>query len=174
MDGIAPDGPPDAPAGELRVGDRFSCAARTVSERDIRLFADLTGDRHPQHLDPEWAKNSIFGERVAHGLLVLALSFGLVELDPERVIALRRLRDVVFKRPARIGEEVRAEASVVAIRPVREGVALVELAWDVIGHDDRRLLLGRIEVLWRLDEAGAAAQGPATGADDLFDGEVYL
>ena len=77
---------------------------RTVTEADVTAFAGLTGDFHPQHVDAEWAAQSPFGERIAHGLLVLSLAAGMVDFDPEEVIALRRVRDVVFKRPVKLGE----------------------------------------------------------------------
>ena len=82
---------------------------RTVTEADVVAFAGLTGDFHPQHVDAEWAAGSVFGERVAHGLLVLSLAAGLVEFDPNEVIALRGVRDAVFKRPVKLGDTIRVE-----------------------------------------------------------------
>jgi 3-hydroxybutyryl-CoA dehydratase len=82
---------------------------RTVTEADVVAFAGLTGDFHPQHVDAEWAAQSVFGERVAHGLLILGLAAGLVEFDPNEVIALRGVRDAVFKRPVRIGDTIHVE-----------------------------------------------------------------
>jgi acyl dehydratase len=82
---------------------------RTITEADVVAFAGLTGDFHPQHVDAEWAAGSVFGERVAHGLLVLGLAAGLVDFDPDEVIALRGVRDAVFKRPVRIGDTIRVE-----------------------------------------------------------------
>ena len=58
----------------------------------------------------------MFGERVAHGLLVLGLAAGLVDFDPEEVVALRGVRDAVFKRPVRFGDTIHVEA-------VRGGIA---------------------------------------------------
>jgi 3-hydroxybutyryl-CoA dehydratase len=181
-------------SGEPRVGDRFESETRSLTESDISVFAALTGDRHPQHVDAEWARDSVFGEQIAHGLLILSLSFGLVELDPERAVALRGLRDFVFKRPARIGEPIRVKVEITQVRPTGKGLALVGLAWDVIGGGERKLLRGRVEMLWRLDErlraeacmaeggciaggcfaeggcaasGGCAAEGPPDGEDVL-------
>ena len=47
-----------------------------------------------------------FGERIAHGMLVLSYAVGLVDFDPERIAALRRIREVVFKRPVAIGDTI--------------------------------------------------------------------
>jgi acyl dehydratase len=73
----------------------------------VVAFAALTGDFHPQHVDAEWAAQSPFGERIAHGLLILSLAAGMVDFDPDEVIALRRVRDVVFKRPVKLGDTIR-------------------------------------------------------------------
>ena len=89
----------NAPFEELEAGQAFSTRGRTVTEADVVGFAALTGDWHPQHTDAEWAAGSRFGERIAHGLLVLSYAAGLVPLDPERVVALRRVGDAVFKQP---------------------------------------------------------------------------
>jgi acyl dehydratase len=95
------------PFGELAEGDRFATPSREVTERDILEFASLTGDSHPQHVDPEWAAGSHFGRQIAHGLLVLSFAVGLLPLEPDRVIALRRLGDAVFKQPVKIGDTLR-------------------------------------------------------------------
>ena len=87
------------PFDELEPGTRFRTRGRTITEADITTFSGLTGDWHPQHADAEWARNSAFGERIAHGLLVLSCAAGLVPFDHERVVALRRVRDATFKRP---------------------------------------------------------------------------
>jgi 3-hydroxybutyryl-CoA dehydratase len=84
----------------LKPGQRFTTRARTITESDVVAFATLTGDLHPQHVDADWAAASRFGERVAHGMLVLSYAVGLVPLDPDRVVALRRVREAVFKRPS--------------------------------------------------------------------------
>jgi 3-hydroxybutyryl-CoA dehydratase len=98
---------------------------RTVTEADVIAFAGLTGDYHPQHVDAEWAAQSPFGERIAHGLLVLSLAAGMVDFDPEDVIALRRVRDVVFKRPVKLGDTIRVAAERGA--PAPTGIAQVTL-----------------------------------------------
>jgi acyl dehydratase len=98
---------------------------RTVTEADVVAFAGLTGDFHPQHVDAEWAAQSPFGERIAHGLLVLSMAAGMVDFDPEEVIALRRVRDVVFKRPVKLGDTIRVSTEMGETAPT--GIASVTL-----------------------------------------------
>ena len=93
----------------LTVGESYVTRGRTIGEADITAFATLTGDTHPQHTDAEWAAGSRFGERIAHGLLVLSYASGLMPFDPERIVALRRVGDAVFKQPVRIGDTLHVE-----------------------------------------------------------------
>ena len=71
----------------LEVGDRFATHGRTVTESDVHAFAAQTGDLPPQHGDADCARSRAFGERIAHGMLVLSYAVGLAGFDPERVVA---------------------------------------------------------------------------------------
>ena len=134
---------------ELAAGDRFATEARAVSERDILEFAALTGDAHPQHTDPEWAAGSRFGEQIAHGLLVISLAVGLMPLDPERVVALRRVSDAVFKQPVKIGDIVHVEGEIVRTRELGDGHGLVELRLRIVNGDGRLAVRAGVELVWR-------------------------
>lgn len=133
----------------LEVGERFKTPGRTIGEADIMGFAELTGDAHPQHTDAEWAAQSRFGERIAHGLLVLSCAAGLVEFDPDRVVALRKVGDAVFKAPVAIGDTVHVEGEVVRTRELDEGHGLVECRWKVVNQRGKTVLRVSVEVVWR-------------------------
>jgi len=122
---------------------------RRVSEREILAFATLTGDSHPQHTDPDWAAGSRFGEQIAHGLLVMSFAVGLLGLDPDRVVALRRVRDAVFKRPVKIGDVIRVEDTTIGRRPVDEDHELVDVRLRVLNQEDRLVLTATMELLCR-------------------------
>ena len=155
------------------VGSRFGSRGRTITESDVTMFAALTGDRHPQHTDAEWARSSIFGERIAHGLLVLSFALALGDLDASRVIALRRLRNVVFKRPTRFGDTIRAEVTVASTHVVAEGTGLVGLDWVVSNARGETLVRASMDVLWRTDSAPSQNSREFYGDDlDLPDGFV--
>ena len=62
---------------DLRIGDEFTSPARTITEADVTLFAGLSGDHNPLHTDEEFAKQTPFGRRIAHGLLGLSVAVGL-------------------------------------------------------------------------------------------------
>ena len=146
------------PLEALEPGQSFTTRGRTVTEADVVGFAALTGDWHPQHTDAVWAAQSSFGERIAHGLLVISLAGGLVPFDPDRVIALRRVSDVVFKRPVRLGDTLRVEGRVLDVA----ATGVVAFAWNVVNQDGRTVCRARVEVLWRAD--GETAAGDDTAA----------
>ncbi|MGN6664380.1 MAG: MaoC family dehydratase [Solirubrobacterales bacterium] len=131
------------------TGLRLRSEERTVTAADVEAFARLTGDLHPIHLDEEWAQESgMFEERIAPGMLVLSFSIGLVEFDYGRVLALRRLRNVVFKRPTRFGDKIHVDAAVIDGRELTPEIALVTLRWIVRNSEEQTLLRASIEVLW--------------------------
>jgi 3-hydroxybutyryl-CoA dehydratase len=137
------------PFGELEAGDRFTTAARAVQEADILQFADLTGDVHPQHVDPEWAAGSRFGEQIAHGLLVLSFAVGLLPLDPERVVALRRVGDAVFKQPVRIGDTLHVEGEISRTRELDPEHGLVDARIRIVNQHGRLAVRANVELVWR-------------------------
>jgi len=62
---------------EFAIGDKVTSQGRTITEADIVAFAGLSGDYNPVHIDAEFAKAGMFGERIAHGLLILSIASGL-------------------------------------------------------------------------------------------------
>jgi len=136
---------------DLEPGQQFETRGRTVTEADVVAFAALTGDWHPQHADAHWAASSPFGERIAHGMLVVSFAAGLVPFDPERVLALRSVRDAVFKRPVRFGDTVRVRGRVDECRAAGDDAGLVTCAWSVVNQRDELVCRARVEVLWRCD-----------------------
>jgi 3-hydroxybutyryl-CoA dehydratase len=140
-----------APFEALEAGQAFTTRGRTVTEADVVGFAALTGDWHPQHADAVWAAESAFGERIAHGLLVVSLAAGLVPFDPDRVVALRRVADATFKRPVKLGDTLRVQGRVAELSALGEEAGLVAFAWSVVNQDERTVCRARVEVLWRRD-----------------------
>jgi len=152
------------PFEQLSLGERFESGERTVRDTDVIVFSALTGDWHPQHCDPEWAARSPFGEQIAHGMLVLSLAVGLVPFDPERVLALRRVGDVVFKRPLRLNDTIRVAGELTALHPLDAGSGLVEFAWQVRNQDGALVARAHVQVLWRTGLAAGAGDSPAGGS----------
>lgn len=144
---------------ELSVGDAFETRGRTVTEADIVAFAAYTGDHHPIHTDDEWARESPFERRIAHGMLVVSYALGLVPFSPENVVALRRLRDVTFKRPVYVGDTIRVRGKLERKSPLDDERGLVTVRADVTPRAGAAYCRMRIDAIWR-----RAADEPSTPA----------
>ena len=122
---------------EFNVGDTVSSAARTITEADIVGFAALSGDWNAIHVDAEFAKSQMFGERIAHGLLGLSIASGLaVRLGfiEDTVIAFMGL-DWKFRAPIKIGDTIHMRAEVVEKKALpRLGGGMVTLDVAVLNQ----------------------------------------
>lgn len=158
-----------------QVGATTTTGGRTITEADLVSFAALTGDWHPQHSDAGWAARGRFGERVAHGMLVLSYAVGLTAFDPERVVALRGLESATFKRPVRIGDTIHVCSRVEQVKPLDPDHALVGFGWRILNQDDQVVVRVRIDALWRLSsEIGGTAVNTAVEAEELYGDRVLL
>lgn len=108
---------------DLAVGRKASFG-KTITEADIVLFAAVTGDTNPMHLNEEYAKETIFGERIAHGMLAAGLItkvMGTQLPGPGTIYLSQSLR---FRRPVRIGDTVTATVEITALNPEKHRVSL--------------------------------------------------
>jgi acyl dehydratase len=106
---------------ELDEGDSRSFRGVTITEAHLLGFAGVTGDHYVLHTDAEYAATTPFGQRVAHGLLVLSCGAGLVPLEPDRVVAFLGMTDVKFTAPTFIGDTIHPEMTVLAKRESKAG-----------------------------------------------------
>jgi 3-hydroxybutyryl-CoA dehydratase len=107
---------------DYSIGEKMISPAKTITEADIVNFAALTGDWHPLHTDVEYAKNTPFGSRIAHGMLVLcigqALPFRLGQYSsylPKSFIAFYGMENLRFTAPTRIGDTIHCEVEIIEI-----------------------------------------------------------
>lgn len=122
---------------DYQVGDSVESAGRTVTEADVVAFAALSGDWNSIHVDAEYAKQGMFGERIAHGLLGLSIASGLaVRLGfmEETVIAFMGL-EWKFRAAIKIGDTIRVRADVAEKKMVpRLGGGLVTFNVEVLNQ----------------------------------------
>ena len=107
---------------EYVIGEKFVSSARTVTESDVVTFACTTGDMHPNHTDAAYMENSVFGQRIAHGLLGIAWAHGFLyrlDLITESAIAFLKIEDWNFHAPVFFGDTIHAEITVKDIVPSR-------------------------------------------------------
>lgn len=128
---------------ELQVGQSAELS-RTITESDVGLFAGITGDLNPVHLDDEAASRSMFKGRIAHGMLTAGLISAVLGTrlpGPGTIYLSQSLR---FTKPVRIGETVTARAEVVE---VIAGKRRVRLATSVRNQHDETVLDGEAMVM---------------------------
>ncbi|MCF8033237.1 MAG: MaoC family dehydratase N-terminal domain-containing protein [Desulfarculaceae bacterium] len=133
---------------DFTVGQKFVSKGRTVTEADVVNFSDLTWDHNSLHTDEEYAKDSRFGRRIAHGILGIAMHAGLTSyLTADSIVALMGL-NWKFKKPIFIGDTIHVEQTVKEMRPLPDGArGVLTFAKDVVNQDGEIVQQGEVTVL---------------------------
>jgi acyl dehydratase len=134
---------------DIDVGEEYESPGRTVTETDIVLFAGLSGDYNVLHTDAEFMKSSIFGERIAHGLLGLAIQAGLFTRATQAyaTLAFVGLR-WKFKAPIKIGDTIRLRARVATKKEISSpGRGLITLERTVLNQRGEIVQEGETDLL---------------------------
>ena len=108
---------------DLSVGQKASFG-KTITEADIVLFAAVTGDTNPMHLNAEYAKGTIFKERIAHGMLAAGLITKVLGTQMPGPGTIYLSQSLKFRAPVRIGETVTATVEVVSLLPEKRRATL--------------------------------------------------
>ena len=118
--------------------------SKTISEADIYMFAGVTGDLNPFHIDEEYAKNTFFKGRIAHGMLVAGFISTVIgcHLPGPGVIYIQQ--DLTFLAPARIGDTITARATVTKVLTEKNRVTLHTTCTNQNGE---QLLCIRVEIV---------------------------
>lgn len=134
---------------DVAVDQEWQSLGRTVTQTDIANFAGISGDFNPIHMDHEFAKTTIFGRPVAHGLLVLSIGSGLgLNAPPMRTIAFLNLKEWHFKEPVFFGDTVRLKTKVLAkTERARGRFGVVTWQRHIINQDDKIVQHGITETL---------------------------
>ncbi|MBF0528142.1 MAG: MaoC family dehydratase [Deltaproteobacteria bacterium] len=108
---------------ELKIGDVAS-RAKTISESDIYMFAGITGDFNPVHVNQEYASESFFKDRIAHGILVAGFISAVIAMDLPGPGTIYLDQTLQFKNPVYIGDTISALIEVVNINTEKNRVFL--------------------------------------------------
>lgn len=108
---------------DLAIGQSASFA-KTITEADILLFAAVSGDTNPVHINAEAAAASMFKERIAHGMLSASLISTVLGTRLPGAGTVYLGQNLKFKAPVRIGQTVTATVTVTALDPVKKRVTL--------------------------------------------------
>jgi 3-hydroxybutyryl-CoA dehydratase len=128
--------------GELSIGDAASFR-KTISESDVYLFAGITGDLNPVHVDAEFAKTAPFGARVAHGPLTFSLCAGLLGTELPGVGTIAVTNEVAYEAPVYIGDTIAVRVEVAALDAERNR-ATMAVTWH--NQDDQQVASGTMVV----------------------------
>jgi acyl dehydratase len=144
---------------DLEVGMEWRTAARTVTEADVVAFAGVSGDFNPIHVDAESAAGSAFGERIAHGALVLAIATGLRQQEGRFRGTLKAWLGIEgwrFRAPVRIGDTIAVTTRIAALRQRPEhGDGIASQGVEVVNQRRETVAEGEFATLMRCrDERG--------------------
>ncbi|MDY6794418.1 MAG: MaoC/PaaZ C-terminal domain-containing protein [Actinomycetota bacterium] len=131
---------------DFEVGDKIVTRARTITETDIVLFAAFSGDWYPLHTDEEYARKTSFGERIAHGMLVLTAASGLMPLMEWAIVAFYGMDKVRFIGPTKIGDTIHVEAEVVEKKDKGEMGGVVNFQQTIKNQREEDLVVASFKV----------------------------
>lgn len=135
---------------DFEVGEEIVTDGRTVTESDVVTFAGFSGDLHPMHLDAQFARGTIFGQRIAHGLCVLGIASGSIVRKGilSQAIAFYGIEDWKFLKPLFLGDTIHVKVGVdrkIENRKTDRGV--VVFAIEIVNQDDAVLQSGKWKVM---------------------------
>ncbi|MBT4521471.1 MAG: MaoC family dehydratase [Halieaceae bacterium] len=141
---------------ELFIG-QTARYTKCIEQRDILLFAAVSGDVNPVHLDPEFAATTPFKEPIAHGMLTGAIISAAIALElpgPGSIYLSQSLR---FHRPVKIGDTVTVELEISA---KRDGKQFITLQCSAFNQHNKQVVSGTAEV--KAPEQKLELERPAT------------
>ncbi|MFL9812023.1 MaoC family dehydratase [Stutzerimonas sp. VN223-3] len=132
----------NTPYSALEVGQTASFE-KTVEERDIQLFAAMSGDRNPVHLDAEFAAGTPFKERIAHGMFSGALISAAVACTLPGPGTIYLGQTMKFTRPVKLGDTLTVRLEILEKLPKNR----VRIATRVFNQNEEQVVDGEAEVL---------------------------
>jgi acyl dehydratase len=132
----------NTPYEALEVGQTASYS-NTVQERHIQLFAEMSGDRNPVHLDAEFAGKSMFKERIAHGMFSGALISAAVACELPGPGTIYLGQQMTFQKPVKIGDTLTVRLEILEKLPKFR----VRIATRVFNQNDELVVDGEAEIL---------------------------
>ncbi|MBX3299741.1 MAG: MaoC family dehydratase [Acidobacteria bacterium] len=109
---------------DLKIGDTFTIT-REITDDLVRAFAEVSGDHNPIHLDDEFAKQTRFGRRIAHGMLSGAFISAVLGNEFRGLTIVYLSQSMRFTAPTFIGDVITTTATITAIRKDK-GIVTIE------------------------------------------------
>jgi acyl dehydratase len=142
---------------ELTVGDQQRTRGRTITETDVVNWCALTGDWFYPHTDKVAAERSMFGQRVAPGIMVFALATGLgVPADATTILANYGTDRLRYTKPTWLGDTVYLDIEVIEKSDRDAKTGLVTYRWDVLNQDAETVCVSQLKILTAKERAAYA------------------
>jgi 3-hydroxybutyryl-CoA dehydratase len=108
---------------DIKLG-QFAEVEHVITDEDIQTFGKLSGDYNPLHFNEEWAKTTMFGSRIAHGLLTASFISTAIGMHLPGAGTIYIGQSMRFLGPVRIGDKITARVEVVNLEDEKERVTL--------------------------------------------------
>ena len=131
---------------DFTVGTEHVTRGRTITETDVVNFAGISGDFNEIHTNEVWAQQNPFGRRIAHGLLTLSISSGLMvrmNLTPDTIVAFYGIDKLRFTAPVFIGDTVHVVKKVVDALAKSSDIGVVTFETKVLNQNGATVLVYR-------------------------------
>ena len=131
---------------DFEVGSEHSTAGRTITETDVVNFACLTGDFNEIHTNEEYSRQTQYGRRIAHGMLTLSISVGLMvrtNMTAGTIVAFYGIDKLRFTKPVFIGDTVTVKKKVADTLAKGGEAGVVTFDSTVVNQNDETVLVYR-------------------------------
>ena len=152
----------EAPYSDLTLGERRRSRGRTITETDVVQFCMLTGNWLELHSNVEFAKKTLYGQRLVQGGLVFVVSNALLGFNPEVIEAFYGVDKLRFVKPTFIGDTLHAQTEIVGLRDKgpKHGIATLKL--ETINQRSETVLSCEFSLLVRKERLPALGSSEAT------------
>ena len=131
------------PFEELQVGTKDTLT-RTLSEQDLILFATVSGDTNPVHLDEEFAATTQFEGRIAHGMWTASLISCALATKLPGPGGIYLGQELKFMRPVKVGDTVTVQLEVLEINERRKRATV---STNVVNQEGKTVVKGKAEIM---------------------------
>lgn len=108
---------------KFKIGQKTEIS-RTITFKDVENFADIIGDHNPIHLDEKYARNTLFGRRIVHGMFGASLLSSIISLELPGPGAIYLKQSLNFKRPVFIDDTIKAMVRIIALEEKKDKIFL--------------------------------------------------
>ncbi len=123
---------------EINIGDTAE-TTRTISEKDVDLFAEITGDSNPAHLDEKYANDTVFEHRIAHGILISGLISNVIGNQLPGNGSIYVAQNIKFRAPVYLGESISAKVEVIEKQKEKKRIVLKTTC---VNHEGKTVIDG--------------------------------